>query len=241
MNIKSALHQSSVEPGGTIGFYDKAGERRHTIYMAATPEYGKATFLGRMEQEIERVKALYPHAHYVGIADGAGGNWDFLGRHTEVQVVDFWHAVEYLGKAAAVLYRGHPEARQRWMDDSCHTLKHEAGGAAAVLKQLRSLARVRPWAKADEDVQRAITYFTNQSGAGRMDYAPRVAAHEPIGSGVTEAACQVLVKQRLCGSGMKWKEPGAAAVLSVRCLTYTTERWSQFWGKIDRYGFPVAA
>ena len=32
-----------------------------------------------MEQEIERVKALYPQAHYVGIADGAGGNWDFLG------------------------------------------------------------------------------------------------------------------------------------------------------------------
>jgi hypothetical protein len=50
----------------------------------------------------------------------------------------------------------------------------------------------------------------------------------------------VLVKQRLCGSGMKWKEPGAA-VLSVRCLTYTTGRWSRFWSKFDRDGFPVAA
>jgi hypothetical protein len=226
---------------GTIGFYDKAGERQHTTYMAATPEYGKATFLDRMEQEIGRVKALYPEAHYVGIADGARGNWEFLRRHTEDQVVDFWHAVEYLGKAAAVIYRGQPETRQRWMDDSCHTLKHEAGGAGVVLKQLRSLTKVRPWAQQDEDVRRALTYFTNQSGAGRMDYASRVRAHEPIGSGVTEAACQVLVKQRLCGSGMKWKEPGAAAVLSVRCLTYTTARWDQFWGKIDRYGFPVAA
>ena len=74
-----------------------------------------------------------------------------------------------------------------------------------------------------------------------MDYATWVEEDLPIGSGVTEAACKVLVKQRLCGSGMKWKEPGAAAVLSVRCLTYTTERWSQFWNKIDRYGFPVAA
>jgi hypothetical protein len=226
---------------GTIGFYDQAGERQHTIYRAATPEYGKATFLDRMEREIERVKAAYPQAHYLGIADGAGGNWDFLGRHTEAQVVDFWHAAEYLGKAAAVIYRGQPETRQRWMDENCHTLKHDPGGAGTVLKRLKSLAKVRPWAKADEAVQRAITYFTNQSGAGRMDYAPRVAAHEPIGSGVTEAACKVLVKQRLCGSGMKWKEPGAAAVLSVRCLTYTAERWSQFWSKIDRHGFPVAA
>ena len=226
---------------GTIGFYDKDGERQHTTYMAATPEYGKATFLGRMEREIGRVKALYPQAHYIGIADGAGGNWDFLGRHTGVQVVDFWHAVEYLGKAAAVLYRGQPITRQKWMDEVCHTLKHEAAGAGVVLKRLRTLAKVRPWAKQDEDVQRAVTYFANQSGAGRMDYVSRVKANEPIGSGVTEAACKVLVKQRLCGSGMKWKEPGAAAVLSVRCLTYTTERWSQFWGKIDRYGFPVAA
>ena len=110
-----------------------------------------------------------------------------------------------------------------------------------VLGQLRRLTRERPWAKGNEEVQRAITYFANQSGAGRMDYARRVAANEPIGSGVTEAACKVLVKQRLCGSGMKWKEPGAAAVLGVRCLTYTTGRWSQFWRRIDQYGFPVAA
>jgi hypothetical protein len=226
---------------GTISFYNKAGERQHTIYMAATPEYGKATFLSRMEREIERVKVLYPQAHYLGIADGAEANWDFLGRYTEVQVLDFWHALEYLGKAAAVLYRGQPEIRQQWMDERCHTLKHEPGGAQLVLKQLKSQAKVRPWAKDDEDVQRAITYLTNQSSAGRMDYASRVQANEPIGSGVTEAACKVLVKQRLCGSGMKWKEPGAAAVLSVRCLTYTRGRWSEFWSKIDRYGFPVAA
>ena len=71
---------------------------------------------------------------------------------------------------------------------------------------MRRLARERPWAKDDEDVQRAIRYFANQSGAGRMDYSSRVAANEPIGSGVTEAACKVIVKQRLCGSGMKWSE-----------------------------------
>lgn len=226
---------------GTISFYDRQGERQHTISLAATPEYGKATFLGRLEAEVSHVKAKYPHAHYAGIADGAKGNWEFLERHTDTQVVDFWHAAEYLGKAAAVLYRGQPATRQSWTDASCHTLKHEPGGAAAVLKQLKSLAKVRPWAKDDEDVQRAITYFTNQSGAGRMNYAARVAQNVPIGSGVTEAACKVVVKQRLCCSGMKWKESGAAAVLSLRCLNHTTGRWDQFWSKIDRWGFPVAA
>jgi hypothetical protein len=226
---------------GTLSFYDREGERQHTVYLAATPEYGKAKFLGRLEAEIGRAKAKCPEAHYVGIADGAKGNWDFLGRHTDVQVTDFWHAAEYLGKAAVVLYRGHPQTRKAWLDDACHRLKHEPGGAGWVLKRLRSLARERPWAKGDEDVQKAITYFANQSGAGRMDYPNRVAANEPIGSGVTEAACKVIVKQRLCGSGMKWTEEGAAVVLSLRALSYTPERWSQFWSKVDRWGFPVAA
>src|SRR4028118_872211 len=196
---------------GTIGFYDKAGERQHTISMAATPEYGKATFLGRLESEVARVKAKYPEAHYVGIADGAQGNWEFLAKHTDDQVVDFWHAAEYLGKAAAVLYRGHPATREQWLEENCHRLKHDPGGAAAVLKQLRSQAKVRPWAKDDEDVQRAITYFANQSRAGRMDYASRVGANEPIGSGVTEAACKVLVKQGRWGSGGEGGGPGGGA------------------------------
>lgn len=226
---------------GTISLYDREGQRQHTIYLAATPEYGKATFLRRLEAEVAHVKATYPHAHYAGIADGAKGNWEFLERHTETQVVDFWHAAEYLGKAAAVFHRGQPATRRSWTEANCHTLKHEPGGAATVLKRLKSLAQARPWAKADEDVKRAITYFTNQTAAGRMDYATRVANKEPIGSGVTEAACKVIVKQRLCGSGMKWKESGAAAVLSLRCLNHTAGRWDQFWSKIDRSGYPVAA
>jgi hypothetical protein len=224
---------------GTLSFYDREGERQHTVYLAATPEYGKAKFLNHLEREIGRAKTKCPDAHYVGIADGAKANWEFLEQHTDVQVTDFWHAAEYLGKAAVVLYRGQPRTREAWLEDACHRLKHDPGGAEWVLKRLRSLARERPWAKSDEHVERAITYFTNQSKAGRMDYASRVTAHEPIGSGVTEAACKVIVKQRLCGSGMKWSENGSAVVLSLRALSYTPERWDQFWSKVDRWGFPV--
>ena len=226
---------------GTIGLYNREGERQHTIYLGATPEYGKATFLDRLEREIERVKAAYPQARYVGLADGAKGNWSFLGRHTEVQVIDFWHAAEYLSDAAEVLFARTPQAKAAWLESACHRLKHEPGAARQLVKDLRRMAAEKGIPAARTEVQEAMTYFTNQSREGRMDYAPLVAAAIPIGSGVTEAACKVLVKQRLCGSGMRWKEPGAAAVLSLRCLTYTSERWSQFWGKIDQYGFPVAA
>jgi hypothetical protein len=226
---------------GTIGFYDAEGERQHTIYLAATPEYGKATFLDRMEGEIARVKATYPEARYVGLADGAKGNWDFLGRHTGTQVIDFWHAAEYLSDAGDALFARSPDAKRAWLEASCHRLKHEPGAARQLIRDIKRLAAEKGVPSDHAEIEAMLSYFGNQSKAGRMDYPPLVESHIPIGSGVTEAACKVLVKQRLCGSGMKWREPGAAAVLSLRCLTYTTERWSQFWGKIDQYGFPVAA
>ncbi len=63
----------------------------------------------------------------------------------------------------------------------------------------------------------------------------------PIGSGVTEAACKVIVRQRLCNSGMRWKEKGAATVLCLRTLSYSEGRWDQFWQKIDTRGLQLAA
>jgi len=68
---------------GTISLYDSEGECQHTIYLGATPEYGKQRFLGRLEKEIQQTKARYPNATYVGIADGAESNWKFLNLHTE--------------------------------------------------------------------------------------------------------------------------------------------------------------
>jgi len=70
-----------------------------------------------------------------------------------------------------------------------------------------------------------------------MNYSDHVTASMPIGSGVREPAYKLVIKQRLCGSEMKWKDEGAGAVLSLRSLSYTPNRWEQFWKKIDRYGF----
>ena len=94
-------------------------------------------------------------------------------------------------------------------------------------------------ASREANLQGAITYFRNHKD--QMRYARAVAANEPIGSGVTEAACKTLVKQRLCNSGMRWKEEGAAAVLSLRSLAHTDCRWEQFWQKVDQYGCAIAA
>ena len=87
----------------------------------------------------------------------------------------------------------------------------------------------------------AITYFTNNIEKSRMDYAASVTLNQPIGSGVTEAACKTIVKQRLGQSGMQWKNKGAGVILSLRALAHSTGRWEQFWAKINQCGLSMAA
>ena len=224
---------------GTLSLYDRHGERQHTTYIGATPEYGQAHFIARMEDEMAHVKALYPDAHTMGIADGASENWTLLEQHTQDQVLDFYHATGYLAKVAHAAFPRGPTQRTQWLEERCHQLKHKQGAASRLLREMETLAQgsLRPSVR--EGLEAAITYFRNHKH--QMNYARQVQANRPIGSGVTEAACKTLVKQRLCQSGMKWKEPGARIVLSLRALSYTPGRWDQFWAKIDRYGFPLAA
>ena len=68
---KGGYRQAMV---GTISLYDPDGERLHTIYIGASPEYGKAQFLARLQREVERIKQQYPEAFRVGIADDRSGS-----------------------------------------------------------------------------------------------------------------------------------------------------------------------
>ena len=89
---------------GTISLYDRQGERQHTIYVAATPEYGKATFQQRLSREIEHVQQLYAQARLTGVADGSEDNWTFLHRYTEDECVDFYHVTTYLSWVAKAVH-----------------------------------------------------------------------------------------------------------------------------------------
>ena len=224
---------------GTISLYDEEGERQHTIYLGATPEYGKKRFLERLEREIRQTKERYPNATYVGIADGAETNWKFLSQHTEEQILDFYHASGYLGIVAEVLYPQQLAEQKEWLKESCHQLKHELGSAQKLYDQMvQAIVEQDLTENVREKLQASITYFRNH--LPQMQYAQFRQKNHPIGSGVTEAACKTLIKQRLCCSGMRWKEKGASIILSLRALILTSTRWEQFWDKLNQYGFPVA-
>lgn len=223
---------------GSIAFYNHQGERLHTNYIASAPEYGKGKFLERMSREIAQAKARFPQARYVGIADGASDNWSFLEKHTSVQITDFYHASEYLTTASQAIFRKNQEkTRVRWLAQRYHELKHDEGAVTRHLQELKQALNEKSLSESNkEKLSSAISYFTNQGG--RMKYPAYQSQKLPIGSGVTEAACKVIIKQRLCRSGMRWRDRGASIVLALKCLV-KSQRWEQFWGKINQYGVPA--
>jgi len=121
-------------------------------------------------------------------------------------------------------------------------LRDEKQGAKKILGQMRrqlkagtTASAVNPQGKAPtklsasalEGLKSAVTYFGNHLPF--MDYAGWSERRLPIGSGVTEAACKTLIKQRMCQSGMRWSVNAADALISLRALYLTPSRWDYFW------------
>lgn len=222
---------------GSIAFYDIQGERLHTIYCSATPEYGKEKFKEKFSREIMRVKERFPDVLYIGLADGAKENWIFLKPYAQRLLLDFYHAREYIGKAASAIFGRDEITKQKWEEAFSHDLKHKQGTAGRFIKELqkqRAALDKKNFIERDEAISQVMTYYKNYKS--KMTYARHIKENLPIGSGVTEAACKTLIKQRMCLSGSRWKEEGASCVLALRTLKQTVGRWQQFWSYVMRHG-----
>ncbi|MDR2027094.1 MAG: ISKra4 family transposase, partial [Prevotellaceae bacterium] len=218
---------------GSISFYDRDGERLNSIYVAQAPEYGKKSFYALLRKEIEQVRKEYEDKIFIGVADGAADNWTFLQPFVNEQILDFFHASEYLTKVSKAAHKNSTVAH-RWLEKARHKLKHETNGAKEILEEMRQLLKKKITQEKKGEISKAITYFTNH--IHQMNYAEYLSKNMPIGSGVIEAACKVIIKQRMCKSGMKWSDSGAKTVLLLRCFNETDGKWTQFWNKVMRYG-----
>lgn len=234
---------------GAITLHDAQEVRQGTLYAATAPpmeevdeegkgtgKKGKAAFWAVMDREVAAVKALYPDAVYVGLSDGAADLLPWLVRHTSVQVLDFYHVTGYV-HGAAPAFRHEPvprgEGADYWVQEACRHLRYDKGAAQALLETFEQrLASGRAMSTATrEALQKTTTYFRNN--VARMDYAAYEAAGLPLGSGVTEAGCKLLVKKRLCGPGMSWGFTMAGHLLKLRALAHSAGgRWPGLWKEI---------
>ena len=219
---------------GTLSLYDDNGKRLHTQYLGESPENGKERFYNRLTTAIAEMVKRFPGAKVVGVADGAKDNWSFLGKFTADLCLDFFHAAEYISNVSKAAFVDDTK-RKSWLESRLHDLKHTPNFAHALIGEMQEMrSEWKISANSKDEIKVCQTYFENNKD--RMPYADNVSRNLPIGSGVVEAGCKVLVKERLCCSGMRWSVDGCHDILQLRSLAITDGRWDQFWKKVDRFG-----
>ncbi|MCI5211361.1 MAG: hypothetical protein D3910_21835 [Candidatus Electrothrix sp. ATG2] len=132
-------------------------------------------------------------------------------------IQDFIHVVEYIWKAAHVLYPGKQEAgkREEWVGE--RTLKILKGNGKSVTSGLRRAATRRGLdTKERIPLDTAANYI--KKNKERLRYEDALSKGLPIATGVIEGACRHLVKDRMDLTGARWRLKSADAVLKLRAL-----------------------
>ncbi len=139
-----------------------------------------------------------------------------------IQIVDYYHALEHVGKVLVALLgsKEHPEYQTRLDHWAKELLKDQV---QAFIGQMRQEAAGNARAEA---VEKELGYFVNN--VGRMQYGTYRSQGFFIGSGVIEAGCKTIIGSRCKQSGMFWGKPGAQNVLALRCVR-ASRRLDQFW------------
>ena len=140
-------------------------------------------------------------------------------------VLDLFHVLEKLWKAAHALYpEASPEA-QRFVRD--RTLRILHGNVSQVVKGLNLMVTRRKLRGSHRKaLSDAAAYFYRNRD--RMKYHLYLEKGWPIASGSVEGACKNLVKDRMERSGMRWTASMAEAMLRLRAI-YLSGDFEEYW------------
>jgi hypothetical protein len=182
--------------------------RRRTAARERSEVFGERIYALAAEAGVEQAEEV------VAIGDGAKWIDTQFAHHfpNAIRVLDIWHAREHIWEVARAHYGEDSKKGKRWARRHCRRLKKEGPEPL-----LRALGALRPKTQeAAEVIRRERAYF--RSRREQMQYPEFAARDIPLGSGQVEAACKVVVGQRLKCAGMRWSHDGADAVLALRCL-----------------------
>jgi len=176
----------------------------------------------------EQVKVRNPQGRkkVVCVMDGERALWKKLLALVPgiVCILDLFHVLERLWQAAHCFHpEGSDEAKAFVTDRLGRLLRGEVGYVIGGLKQMATKQGLR--GSRQQQLSAAIGYL--QRNRRLMHYDEYLAAGYPIGSGVAEGACRHLVKDRMERTGMRWRVPGAQAMLNLRAV-YINGDWDQF-------------
>jgi hypothetical protein len=146
-----------------------------------------------------------------------------LVRSQGIEIIDFYHACEHLKAAFDAAYGENSSRSKAQFEKYRHLLRDEGDG---VEKVIRALAHLRDAHPRKRKLSTELAYFRRYRY--RMCYAKAQAQNLPIGSGVVEAACKTLATERMKRSGMRWRQAGGQAILTLRAL-HQSARFERAW------------
>ena len=131
----------------------------------------------------------------VFLGDGAEWLGNLVKEHypEAVQIVDWFHATEYIAPVANAAFTN-KDKRQSWSDQVRSDLWE-----GKLDKVIAAFDRFTEHQRAGEAAAKAFTYFTNNQQ--RMDYPTYRVQGYQIGSGTIESGCKQIVSQRLKVAG----------------------------------------
>lgn len=141
-----------------------------------------------------------------------------------VDILDLMHVLPRLWEAAHVFHpEGSHDAEQFVRNRLLKVLQGQVGGVVRGLRQMGTTHHlVGPQKKR---LQAVCQYLA--ANRHRMKYDEYLAAGYPIATGVIEGACRHVIKDRMERAGMRWKVPGAQAMLQLRTIA-ANDHWREF-------------
>lgn len=215
----------------TVSVLDRRGKRVGTVSLGQMPEPGQETFTAQcnalLHDMLNQVDSQ--GLRLVSVTDAGSHPSDssqsVLQKMPDprrpwrplewIRMIDYSHAGQDVQQLADGIF-GPGAERQHWAKRMREQLKTRANGVTRVLQSASAL-RHKPglWGQAKVYAQ---AYASLHTRSRWMHSQSSRRQHVPIGSGITEAACQIVFTQRLKRSGMAWTIAGGQVILDLRVI-----------------------
>jgi len=148
----------------------------------------------------------------VFINDGARWQWNWIDAEypKATQILDFYHAMEHIGKFVSLIKSG--VDKKLYLTQLSDCLKEK--GVLACWEKIEELeCRTQTQIKEKKSLKKYI-----DSNRKRMDYPEYLKRKLLIGSGAIESAHRTVIQRRMKLSGQRWSKKGAKNMLHLRTL-----------------------
>lgn len=211
-----------------LALSEERGWIKHSQYVAHLGD--SKSFTKTMDELIESYGPL--GQRLIFISDGAVWlkNWITDAFPRAVQILDFYHVLEYLHEFSTAHFKV-PQKARAWVEQQKQLLLESE--ADQVLEHIRRLKTPEKQA-----LEKIVQYF--ESNLDRMDYARYLQLGcGLIGSGAIESAHRTVIQHRMKQAGQRWTMQGAQHMLNLRVIKENGQ-----WTKIIHmatHGFKMAA